>query len=443
LTLAHDVTTPFRELSLVLNHEEIIFPAEGMIYRTVPGIEPDWLNPGANQLTVRMWVRNPSADSVLVFAPTVSLSPMTAANLEFQTGPILGAFGADFFTLTARTNLPATVSVYRLETGQVLEGPEDRLRAAESDRGLLHRLRVPRRNLGPSEAYAVIAERDGFSVRRIIHPPKAPGKTFRIAIVGDTRTNVEAWRVIANAVAELRPLLVVHLGDMVTSGIRDWQWDTEYWEPGRALLSGVPTYPVIGNHEAEAPLYDELGYTPSKDGLARNWAQSIGGVLLIGIDGRQDWSEESANAAWLEEVLSASDAEFTFLFSHYPGWSSAQHGRVGEEGQPVERPARDARQTVIPLLSRYGGTAFVAGHDHVYERSELPGGITSITCAGGGAGLYPMSEEAEIQNPYSHVFINRHHFCLLEVTPDEVTFGAMTPEGVLLDVRRWSAKNRR
>lgn len=439
LTLNHDVTTALRSMRLILNGRDIALPLEGMVYRTVPGIDPGWLRPGANTLIVELGVRNGSRENAWVFAPTITLTALQASDLDFQTGPLLGAFDEDFFTLTARTNMPGSVSVYRLEAGQLPERFETRERLAESRPGLLHRLRVPRRGSRAPGAYAVVAERDGFIATRLVEPPSAPQEAFRFVVVGDSRTNVENWRAVATAIAGFNPRLVIHVGDMVTDGRRDWEWDTQFWGPGEVLLANVPIYPVIGNHERNAALYDELAFAPSQDGRSRNWAQQFGGVLLIGIDGGQDWSCGSSNATWLEEVLSGSDAQFKFLFDHYPGWSSASHGRVDEEGHPVERPAREVRETITPILSRYGATAFVAGHDHAYERSELPGGLTAITCGGGGAPLYSKREEAEIQNPYSQVFFDRHHFCVFEVGSDRITLRALTPAGELLDAREWGA----
>ena len=163
--------------------------------------------------------------------------------------------------------------------------------------------------------------------------------------------------------------------------------------------------------------------------------------MLIGIDGGQDWTEGSANAAWLDETLSGSDATFTFLFSHYPAWSSAGHGRLNDEGVPRERPSREARDVLIPMMSRQGATAYLAGHDHTYERSELPGGVTGITCGGGGAPLYEKTEDAARQNPYSQVYSAQHHFCLFEVDSATVTLRALSGEGELIDSRTWSAQD--
>ncbi|NIR46322.1 MAG: hypothetical protein GWN99_13425, partial [Gemmatimonadetes bacterium] len=46
---------------------------------------------------------------------------------------------------------------------------------------------------------------------------------------------------------------------------------------------------------------------------------------------------------------------------------------------------------------------------------------------------------AEIQNPYSQTFFDRHHFCVFDVEHDRITLRAVTPDGELLDSREWLA----
>jgi predicted phosphodiesterase len=440
LTLSHDVAS-VRAMSLSLNDHEVALPLDRMIYRTVPGIDPRLLNSGVNTLLVEMTVRNTSRENEIVVAPSISLTPLESIDLAIQTGPLLGAFDEGFFTITCRTNMPARVSVYRAGFSGHEEGIEGLRLVTGTEQGLLHRLRVPRGLSAEEESYRVVAERDGFVVGRTVSPPDPPKGAFRFLVIGDTRTNVAEWLEVASAAVESGAQLVVHLGDMVTLGTRDWEWDAQFWQPGRVLLETMPIYPVIGNHEANAPLYDELFFGPAEDGGARNWAQELGGVQLIGIDGAQDWSSGSDNAGWLEETLSRSDARFTLLITHYPGWSSAPHGRLGDDGRPRERPARETRETVIPLLVAHGATAIIAGHDHVYERSELPGDLSAVTCGGGGAGLYRKVEDAARQNPYSRVFSSVHHYCVFEVDSATMAMRALTAEGELLDSRTWHARD--
>lgn len=448
LTFGYDATAPAYDIGLVLNGQGISMPLEGMNYRAVPGIDPELLRPGENILRVNFTVRNRSREDELEFAPTIRLTPLDRYDLEFQTGPILGAFSDGFFTFTCRTNMPARIAVYRWNGGDLQNAPlEDRMEEreplAQTDLGLLHRLRVPWKESPAADRFAVVAERDGFRIATTLAAPVFPKGPFEFLVVGDNRTNVEVWQAVANAAARAAAgaSLMVHVGDMVTLGTRDWEWDRQFWLPGRMLLDDLPVYPVIGNHEANAPLYDSLFVGPAEDGGARNWAQQVGGVLLVGIDAQQDWTRGSANAAWLEGTLSRSKARFTFLFSHYPAWSSAGHGRLNDEGLPRERPSREAREVIIPMLASGGAAAYVAGHDHDYERSELPGGVTGITCGGGGAPLYEKTNDAARQNPYSEVFAAQHHFCLFDVDSDAVTMKVLSIDGELIDSRIWTLRD--
>ena len=266
--------------------------------------------------------------------------------------------------------------------------------------------------------------------------------------MGDGRTNPADWARVAAAVLRQRPELVVFSGDMVSDGREDWEWVEEFFRPGRDLFAAIPTYAVIGNHDGHAPLYYEVFYTPphdgdNEDGKSANWSQQIGGVLLIGIDGSEDFSAGTKNYQWLEELLrSADDAEFIFLINHYPAYSSGPHGKLDEKARPSERSIARAREYIIPLLSKYKATAYICAHDHFYERSELPGGVTHIISGGAGAPRYGKTKPAAEQNPYSKVFASKLHYCLFEVVGDTARMRALTPQGKLIDRRQWKARRR-
>jgi len=445
LELSHGIIASYQTMSFALNGNTIETPLEGMTYRTFPAISAQLLKRGQNVLTGEITVRNRSRENSLTFAPHMSLVPLECRDLRFQTGPILGAFGRDYFSLTCRTNMPAQVSVFRIEDSAI---PGERRRmelVIKSEMGLIHRFRVPRSRIRTEdkETYLVSAERDGHVVGNLVQPSAPYEGRLRFVAVGDSRTYPERWRSVAAAIAGSGADLFIHVGDMVASGVRDWEWDEQFWNPARSLLSRTPIYAVIGNHERSAPLFDELLYAPAEDGRARNWSQEMMGVLLIGIDGQQDWSAGSENVGWLEEVLSRSGAKFIFFFTHYPSWSSAGHGSLDEEGVPDERPVREGREVIMPLLEKYGATAFIAGHDHDYERSEPPGGVTVIITGGGGAPSYEKEEDAERQNPYSEVFASVLHYCLFEIEGETCTMKAFTPGGDIIDTRTWTARRPR
>ena len=223
-------------------------------------------------------------------------------------------------------------------------------------------------------------------------------------------------------------------------GRHDWEWDEQFLGPARDLLSRTPLYFTIGNHEKESPLLHELLTTPAPGGRGWNWSQQIGDVLLIGIVGHVRFEPGTNNYTWLEQTLAESDAKFIFLFTHYPAWSSIHFGTVNESGQPIDWVTHQGQAYIVPLLAKYGATAYVSGHDHYYERSEPPGGVTTIICGGAGGTLDDRDRGWQNSNPHSAAFASRHHYLLFDVAGETCTMTAIAMNGETIDTRTWQAR---
>jgi 3',5'-cyclic AMP phosphodiesterase CpdA len=255
----------------------------------------------------------------------------------------------------------------------------------------------------------------------------APGQRLTLGLVGDPQSG-QAWAGLAAALDQAKPDAVVFIGDLVSDGLAPGKWNQSFFGPTANGLTNLPWLAVIGNHDRRAPLFENYG------GLT--WTRELAGALLVGIDGGLDWSPASAHAQWLERTLAAATNRFKFVFSHYPAYSSRNHGKLAADGLVLERPSRVARLQLVPLLEKHGVTAMFCGHDHGYERSELPSGLTAITTAGGGGGLYPKHEDGRA-NPHSSLLVDKHHFGLLQLGPDEAVFTARTADGTIIDSRTW------
>lgn len=442
LELTHALP-PHAGQGYMLNGRKIPLPLKGMYYRTIRGIAPGFLKTGDNVLTANVTIRNRSEREISIVAD-MSLKALLPEHLTFQTRPLLGPAGRDFFTVICRTNMPAVVSVKASPLADTVA--DDRPRAlppvAKTSEGMIHHIRVPVTG-GDTFTYRVVARYKGKPksevtfTGRVKLPPQSG--LLRFAITGDNRTNPKLWANVAQAILAAKPDILLHTGDMVSYGRNEWEWDEQFFAPAAELLAAVPLYPVIGNHEAQAPLYDAL-FCPTGDPARRNWSQTIGSVLLVGIDGRGDWSATSKNIHWLERTLAESSAKFIFLISHYPPWTSGGHGQLDEDGRPREKSTREAQGVILPLLVTAKATAFVVGHDHFYERSEPPGGVTVVISGGAGAPLRAKSETADRQNPYSKVFASVLHYCLFTVSGDTCTMEAITPDGKVIDTRTWAAR---
>ena len=428
--VALELEKPLRADEWRLNGTRVPVPLEGMRYTHIPAIPAALLRTGTNVLegtwTVDVRKGQDTFDPPAAYLPARLLA-LTAADLEFQTGPVLGCAGADYFTVACRTRLPAAVT---LDAGGLKQ---------TSPAGLMHVFRLTGLKSATPYAYTLTASLGAvtrtlgpFTTRTL--PDHEP---FTFAALGDSRTNPDAWAKVAAAVAAAAPAFTLFGGDMVVDGRVDQHWDEQFFGVAKAFCATLPCFYVQGNHEGNSPLFYRLIPTP---GGATNWTQAVGPVLIIGINGELNWSDKGPNLPWLEGVLVASRAKYIFMETHYPAWTSGTHGAL-QAGAPRERPVREAQQFILPLLKKYHATAMFAGHDHLYERSEPPDGVTVIITGGAGAPLYQKVAEAEKQNPYSKAFASRLHYCLVSVTAEHCRLRALTPEGEELDTREWSPRD--
>ena len=130
------VASDVEEAQFTLNGKPILPPIQGVFYRRISGISPALLRQGTNVL-VRMKDAQPGERPHL-FA-------LNDRAMLFQTGPILGCAGSDFFTVSCRTNIPSTVELVceeqKLVSKQALFH-QFKLTGLESDREYQYQLRA-------------------------------------------------------------------------------------------------------------------------------------------------------------------------------------------------------------------------------------------------------------------------------------------------------------
>jgi len=71
-----------------------------------------------------------------------------------------------------------------------------------------------------------------------------------------------------------------------------------------------------------------------------------------------------AQLQWLDETLSASQADYLLVGGHYPIYSVCEHG-----------PTEQLQNDVKPLLQKYKVSAYLAGHDHCAEHIDVGDGV--------------------------------------------------------------------
>ncbi len=252
---------------------------------------------------------------------------------------------------------------------------------------------------------------------------------FSMAVYGDSRTQTARHHSIAAAILKdltprQNPAIVLHTGDIVAYGPTYDQWGEQFFDPAADLLRTTAVYPVLGNHEANSDWYYSFFSVPmeSSNSSSEAWYSfDYGCAHIVALDTCQDFSPTSPQYRWLVKDLvsaAAQSATWRFVFFHHPPFSSGYHG-----GDIV------VVRYLVPVFEAFGIHIVFSGHEHLYERC-LKNGITYVVTGGGGAPLYPVTQE-----PWSgqvHVE-STYHYCLLRVSPSGVAFEARYPDGTAFD----------
>lgn len=308
---------------------------------------------------------------------------------------------------------------------------------------------------------------------------------FSFVVYGDSRTYHENHRAIADAIREINPAFVIHVGDLVTNGDspEDWAafWGVVAPPDGEESLAGnAPLFPVIGNHEYRTLLggYVEEGITRYRlefvlpaNGLEAQfpeWSErfysfAYGPAFYIVLDMNYD-SDAAYDATgliteagppeihpgspqyeWLVSQLEAARDRylFTFVCFHPPPYSS------GPWGNSISFRAR----FLDPLFREWGVDGVFSSHDHFYERCETRAEeyrILYFVEGAGGAALYSrrigwdepgswMWDESN-QTFFTKAFDNAtNSFLRVDITPLggemwEARFSGIRPSGEVFDV---------
>ncbi len=89
------------------------------------------------------------------------------------------------------------------------------------------------------------------------------------------------------------------------------------------------------------------------------------------------------------------------------------------------------RTHILPLLEQHGVNLVLAGHDHLYERSQK-GEMHFVTAGGGGAPLYGATDDPA-QNPYSKLVVPKYGYCVVEADKNSLKVTAYDVDNQVID----------
>jgi hypothetical protein len=209
-------------------------------------------------------------------------------------------------------------------------------------------------------------------------------------------------------------------GDLVDNGWSYYQWADHFFTPAANLLSQVPVYPVMGNHEADTPYFTQYFHLPENgtEGYEEHWyTTDYSNLRVIGLDSNSDYRID-AQLDWLELVLYETcfddDIDFVFAQLHHPHMSELWiDGEIDFTGEVIERLEDFSTDCAKPSLHFFG-------HTHGYSRGQsMEHEHLWVNVATAGGNIDYWGEYA--QNDYSVFTVSQDEwgFVLVEVEAGE------------------------
>jgi len=362
---------------------------------------------------------------------------------EFLIKPYLQFATKDSIKVMCEVNRPAKISVKYGETSSFT----DTVVAVSEDR-LLHTASL--NNLKPEMGYyyQVIVEEEGQAdiIRTDVssfQTASLPSTPFAFAVMGDTQGNPAVNGKLSQYAWALRPNFLVIPGDLVDDGPIKNQWVNEFFASMNPLMSRVPFYPVLGNHERNADYYYRYMDLPPPEYY---YSFQYGNAKFFMMDSNKKVDPESEQYRWLEKELLAleqkekqgtSDVVWKFVSYHHPSYSSDEddYGNLWK-GKSTWGDTRI--RPLTKLFDRYGIDVVWNGHIHSYERTwpivdgtttETKGTIYMITGGGGGG----LEQAGPIRPPFQNNVKHGHHFVYVAVNGRTLELKSYDLDGRLFD----------
>ncbi len=234
--------------------------------------------------------------------------------------------------------------------------------------------------------------RTGTQIERLRERPRAPGESFRFAVLGDCepgrfwilRALFNRKGVFSRQLGSIRAQSVdftIQLGDMVSRGVPG-QYARFF---GELESSGVsqPYLTVIGNHDRLYPHGHSAGSRYHQFFGPSNYFFDRGAARFVVLD--SSWGRlTQAQLRWLRLVLKGDRRKL--VFTHMP--PSLLHlwgdGAARRRWGGFSEGAREFADTV----SEMGVERVYMGHVHGFGVQDC-GGVRYILTGGGGSPLYP------------------------------------------------------
>lgn len=241
---------------------------------------------------------------------------------------------------------------------------------------------------------------------------------FRFAVMGDTRDysgdgiNVKTMKAILEKIKSEEVDFIVVTGDMITGSakssihgnrLKKWKGIIERY--------GIPFYIGVGNHEIESEMSENIvrsifempenGPSGFKE-LIYSFDYKNAHFIMLDTEAFNNFHAiGETQLKWLKEDVEKNQKKTIFIFGHDPAYPVYNHIGSSLDKYAVER------DKLWGIFKKYKVSAYICGHEHLYNMS-IHDGVYQIISGGGGAHISAPEEKGGFYN-----------FVVIDVKDDE------------------------
>ena|GEM_PF-2600370 len=248
---------------------------------------------------------------------------------------------------------------------------------------------------------------------------------------------------LARAVADRKPELLLLGGDTVNDGADEDEWRA-FWDAAGPALEGLAVAAAAGNHDNKTLLAGQFTLpdaAPEQPGRGWFYSFDMSNVHFIVLDSNIMGAAKAEDIAWLEADLAgeaAASADWRVAVCHHPFLTVIASPKD-------EARAQTMRDSFLPLLIEYGVDLLLVGHQHNYARS-LPmrgseparpdstsarageSGLVQVMVASGGKASYTHDAR-----PYLALTAEAPNYLALSADFGTLSVAAYDADGVVID----------
>jgi tartrate-resistant acid phosphatase type 5 len=220
------------------------------------------------------------------------------------------------------------------------------------------------------------------------------------------------------------------------SGDADSDWESKFYLPYSKLISQIPFYPSLGNHDGNdlekrgdlATYLDNFFFPGNKP--ARYYSFNFAGLAdFFALDTTKNslqgprkatYEKNGEQYRWLQSALAESKAPWRIPYFHTAPYNAG----------PFHKPALSKLSHFVELFQRSGVAVVFNGHEHNFQISDRDktGGITYVISGAGGE-LRKGDIYFKLAKAGMKAFAAERHFLLVEIRNKRMEITPISEEG--------------